>query len=265
LLWVIPSLLVFSWLLLTRLKAIRGLFGRSKTIAVRVLIIGAALLTSAVFFLTQSRGGYIALALTLPVLIIIALPRKARRYSLAILAALVIVLAILAASHWGIVLGSVMGNSIAADPALSLDSLGARLEIWSRAIYGIQDFPFTGMGINTFRTVMPELYPVFTIPAGVDIAHAHNEFLLAALDLGIPGSIAFITLNIVAFWMLIRTWKYSFNKAQSKPDGKPTWIVPDRLVGWFSIMQVSPLADSRLTRILVLGWEVVCLPTCSGV
>jgi putative inorganic carbon (HCO3(-)) transporter len=81
------------------------------------------------------------------------------------------------------------------------------LEVWSRAIYGIQDFPFTGMGMNAFRKVVPVPYPLFTVSPDVDIRHAHNEFLQAALDLGIPGLIAFITLYIGAFWMLWEIWK----------------------------------------------------------
>jgi hypothetical protein len=83
------------------------------------------------------------------------------------------------------------------------------VEIWSRAIYGIQDFPFTGMGMNTFRKIMPILYPLFTISPEVDIGHAHNEFLQAALDLGIPGLIALIAIYFVAFSMLFQTWQKS--------------------------------------------------------
>ncbi len=89
----------------------------------------------------------------------------------------------------------------------SLDSLASRLEIWPRAIYGVQDFPFTGMGMNTFREVIHVLYPSFTIPPDIDIAHAHNEFLQAALDLGIPGLIAFSSIYIISFWMLVKVWK----------------------------------------------------------
>ncbi|MBU4225932.1 MAG: O-antigen ligase family protein [Chloroflexi bacterium] len=81
------------------------------------------------------------------------------------------------------------------------------MEVWSRAIYGIQDFPFTGMGVNAFRKVVPVLYPLFTVSPDVDIGHAHNEFLQAGLDLGIPGLIAFSALYIGVFWMLADIWK----------------------------------------------------------
>ena len=54
---------------------------------------------------------------------------------------------------------------------------------------------------------MPVLYPLFLMHPDVDIGHAHNEYLQAALDLGIPGLIAFIGLYIGAFWMLTDIWK----------------------------------------------------------
>ena len=66
---------------------------------------------------------------------------------------------------------------------------------------------FTGMGMDTFRSVVNVLYPLQIISAGSpikDIGHAHNEFLQAALDLGIPGLIAFISIYIVAFTMLVQ-------------------------------------------------------------
>ncbi len=83
-------------------------------------------------------------------------------------------------------------------------SLQGRVEIWSRALYGIQDFPFTGMGMNMFRRVVHILYPLFLVSPDKDIAHAHNEFLQAALDLGIPGLVAFIALYLLAFWVLFQ-------------------------------------------------------------
>jgi putative inorganic carbon (HCO3(-)) transporter len=95
---------------------------------------------------------------------------------------------------------------LASNSGFSLNSLEARLEIWSRALYGLQDFSFTGMGMNTFRTVVHVLYPLFTISPEKDIGHAHNEFLQAGLDLGLPGLIAFLGVYMGAFWMLIGIW-----------------------------------------------------------
>jgi len=253
LLWVIPSFLTFSWLLLTRMKDVRGFFGRGKASLLILLAIGATLWTIAIFILTQSRGGYIGLALTLPVLILIAMRPRWRWYSLAILALLAIILGVMLASHWEAARIWVTGSNLAADPALSINSLEGRLEVWSRAIYGIQDFPFTGMGMNTFRKVVPVLYPLFTISPEVDIGHAHNEFLQAALDLGIPGLIAFIALYIVAFWMLIRTWQCVRVNAQSASSDRRAAVPLGKPGGWFSVLGTSPFADARLVQMAVLG------------
>ncbi|MCX6035353.1 MAG: O-antigen ligase family protein, partial [Chloroflexi bacterium] len=201
-----------------------------------ILCLAATFFVAAVFLLCQSRGGYIGLALTLPVLLLIALPPRWRWYSLALLALLAIVLGILLASRWEAVRIWVTGSDLAADPALSINSLAGRLEIWSRAIYGIQDFPITGMGMNVFRKVLPGLYPLFRIGPDVEIGHAHNEFLQAALDLGIPGLIAFIALYIGAFWMLTDIWK--------------TTRHPHLITDHYSLF---PVPCSLVTRTLALG------------
>ena len=178
-----------------------------RLVLVTILCLLATIFVGAVFVLTQSRGGYIGLAVTLPLLTLIALPRRWRWYSLIVFVVLAVVLGFVVYSHWEAIRTWVAGSDLASDPALSLNSLEGRLEVWSRAIYGIQDFPFTGMGMNAFRKVVPVLYPLFLVSPDVDIGHAHNEFLQAALDLGIPGLIAFIAVYIIAFWMLADMWK----------------------------------------------------------
>lgn len=38
------------------------------------------------------------------------------------------------------------------------------------------------------------------VPANYDIAHAHNIFLQVALDVGLPGLIAYLAILLLAFW-----------------------------------------------------------------
>jgi putative inorganic carbon (HCO3(-)) transporter len=177
-------------------------------LVVRLLVWLATFFVGAVFVLTQSRGGYLAMALASLILLFLALPARWRWALLALLlvTGLIVGLALSqedlrAARDW------LTGSGVTSDSALSLNTLEARVEIWSRAIYGLQDFPFTGMGMNTFREVVHVLYPLFTIAPDVDIGHAHNEFLQAGLDLGIPGLIAFIALYLGTFWMLADIWR----------------------------------------------------------
>ncbi len=172
----------------------------------------AALAMVGVLVLTQSRGAYIAFALGLMGIVFLALPRRGRWVMVIML---VIALAAASVIVWQRrdTIAPLVGLRIDAAGVTSVDTaadglstLDGRLEIWSRALYGIEDFPFTGMGMNSFRKVVHLLYPLFLTSPDTDIAHAHNEFLQAALDLGIPGMIAFGALYLVGLWMLWRIW-----------------------------------------------------------
>lgn len=76
-------------------------------------------------------------------------------------------------------------------------TLNFRKEVWQWAITGIQDFPFTGTGLGSFRRVVQRLYPI-QVPFDYDIAHAHNIFFQVALDLGLPGLVAYLALLTIA-------------------------------------------------------------------
>jgi putative inorganic carbon (HCO3(-)) transporter len=88
----------------------------------------------------------------------------------------------------------------------SLSTLNFRQNLWPWAIEGIKDFPFTGMGLGSFREAARRLYPVLIDPA-YDFAHAHNVFLQVALDVGIPGLIAYVALLLgsgTIAWQLMK-------------------------------------------------------------
>ena len=91
-------------------------------------------------------------------------------------------------------------------PSVS-NSIAVRLELWSKAIQCIRDFPVTGMGMNMFRQRMPVLYPVFINPHDVDVVHAHNDMLQAALDVGIPGLVAYLAIWIGALGVLVNVYR----------------------------------------------------------
>jgi putative inorganic carbon (HCO3(-)) transporter len=213
LLWVaLPSLAVVyaAWGERRKLRESLGSLQGSLLIAVTGLL---AAFICGVLVLTQSRGGLLAFAGTLlgtGVLVVAsAWSSRSRGWRLAVVAVGVVLLAL------GVMLlvqaqqpaQLLFASATAGEGALSLNTLAGRVEVWSRAIYGIQDFPITGMGMNTFRRVVHVLYPLFTVSPETDIGHAHNEFLQAALDLGIPGLIAFLALNLGAFAMLASSWR----------------------------------------------------------
>ena len=76
-----------------------------------------------------------------------------------------------------------------------------RLDIWSRAWALIRDMPYTGIGLDAFPFVQSNFYTGFVI--GPE-AHAHNLFMQAVLDMGVPGLFGLLWLLIAFGWMVIR-------------------------------------------------------------
>ncbi len=167
-----------------------------RSLGVRVLGLVAALAMVGVTTLTGSRGAWLGLAAA--ALVLIAL-RWRWGWLVAPLAAVAAGLA-----AWQLGLGRT------ADVVLTSQALGGadqRLEIWSRALYMLQDFPFTGIGMGSFRQVANLLYPFFLAGPDAEIPHAHNIFLQVGVDLGLPGLVAWLTLLILVCacaWLVYR-------------------------------------------------------------
>jgi putative inorganic carbon (HCO3(-)) transporter len=106
-------------------------------------------------------------------------------------------------------------NLILPADMLAFDEFGlaGRLEIWSRALYALAEFPFTGMSMNGFREVVQTFYPIISRSPEADIGHAHNQFLQAGLDLGFPGLIAYLSLWIISVGLLWSAWHKSPDKS----------------------------------------------------
>jgi O-antigen ligase len=85
--------------------------------------------------------------------------------------------------------------------------VGGRQAIWQRALYGIEDFPLSGMGLGSFRRLVYVLYPFPGTGFQGNFGHAHNFFLQTALDFGLPGLIALLALYLLAIFQCTRLWR----------------------------------------------------------
>jgi O-antigen ligase len=86
-------------------------------------------------------------------------------------------------------------------------SSSSRLEMWSSGLAIVRDHPLTGAGVNMYRAgPVREQYPVPSYANGI-LPHAHNEWLQAATDLGLPGLLVFLSFQAAALWMLWRVWR----------------------------------------------------------
>lgn len=126
-----------------------------------------------VLLLTKSRGAWLALVVGLAVLVVLRWPR----WWVMTMLGLGLTGMILLAFYTGWAFELLNGNG--------------RQEIWTRAVWMIADFPFTGIGMGTFSQVAAALYPFSSLSAS-DTPHAHNLFLQIAVDLGLPGLVLWL-------------------------------------------------------------------------
>lgn len=149
----------------------------------RLLLAFSLLLMGTTVLLTQSRGALVGLAVALVAMAI----WRSRWFVLFVPLALI---GLFMVSRY-------FGVEQIADFLLTTEatrSAQARFELWQRAIYMLQDFPFTGIGLGTFSRVASVMYPFFLLGPDAVVPEAHNVFLQAGVDLGIPGLVAFIAL-----------------------------------------------------------------------
>lgn len=164
-----------------------------------------ALFMLGVLVLTQSRSGWLGMAGGLGLMAFMALGRYRRAGAIALLlvAAVATAAVVLGGEERLLLLPRIAGSG----SALGGAGLAGRQEIWTRAIYGLQDFAFTGMGMGTFRRVVHLLYPLFLVGPETDIGHAHNHLLQAGLDLGLLGLVAYLAVWFGAGALLWQSWR----------------------------------------------------------
>ncbi len=157
------------------------------------------LLTGGTLLLSQSRSSLFGFAVALAAMIAV----RNRTLRWAGIGALIIGAALVLYLGPDRVGQALLGSADVADTVGNI-SFAGRKEIWQRSIYMLQDFPFTGIGLNTFPLVASLLYPFFLISPDVSVPHAHNIFLQVGVDLGIPGLVAYVGL-LTAFGVC--AWK----------------------------------------------------------
>ena len=160
-----------------------GLFTVHRPLSTTLLWL-ALILSLVTLALTQSRGAILG---TLVGLLALAIWRE-RRFAWLIPAGAAVLLIVLAIGQ----------GSVVAEFLLRMDAangtLASRLEVWTRGVMMVQDFPFTGIGLGTYNNVAHTLYPFFIAAPDEVVAHAHNDLLEVAVDVGIPGLIAYVAL-----------------------------------------------------------------------
>jgi putative inorganic carbon (hco3(-)) transporter len=222
-----------------------------------VLLALLSLSLAAFLFLTQSRAGWIGGAAGLLALLTgwgVMLPPSRRRR---------ILLGIVGGVMGGglfllLLIGPTRIMDLAQEPAVetavgNLSTTLFRQEVWRWSIAAIEDFPFTGVGLGAFRQVAFRLYPI-GVPHSYDFAHAHNIFLQTALDVGLPGLIAYLALVGTA---VAQSWQ----KAKRGGRGRPFYLA---LFAGLIALHVYGLGDALAlgSKTNLLFWLALGLISC---
>ncbi len=79
-----------------------------------------------------------------------------------------------------------------------------RLEIWQQSINLIASHAWIGLGLNNFEQVRGAVAGVSALGLPRVVVHAHDEYLQAALDFGVPGLVAYVALLVGMFGTLLQ-------------------------------------------------------------
>lgn len=209
-----------------------------------ILLLLALVLMSIVLLLTKSRGGFVAAAIG--VLIVLWFSRHR-------IAAFLLTLLTIGMGLWLGTAAEQQVSTLASDLADS-GTLAFRQNVWRTASWMISDFPYTGVGMGAFNDVAMRLYP---FPAVSDPG-THNLYFQVGVDLGIPGLIAFASILLLTLYMSISSVKLF--SAQEYPALRALSI---GLLAGLTALLFHGLVDITVwgTRVSFLPWVVIGLIT----
>jgi putative inorganic carbon (HCO3(-)) transporter len=207
----------------------------------RLLLSVVLLFELGVLFLTQSRGALFGLGVAFVVVAVAQDRRWAWVGGMALGAGLAATAIIGLQPALDLVVGGLGGSTV--------QSAAGRLELFSRALYMLEDFSFTGVGLGMFPKVLSLLYPLFLVGPDTEIPHAHNILLQAGVDHGIPGLVAFLALLIVLGYLGVE----AIQESRGRPWQPLAIGLLAGLIAYLAHGQVDAYGYTPRAHILVWG------------
>lgn len=173
-----------------------------------------------ILILNGTRGGMVAMALTLFPLLLVRSRHFSTRMLLATCAGIV-VLAGAAYSFPGSPLPERMERAITEvrqfEQGNSESSVGARLQMWEIGMRYFADHPVSGVGVGQFSKILHAApYCEHRTESMVCILeHAHNDIVETAATTGLPGLLVFLGVFLVpalSFWRMMRSCHIARNR-----------------------------------------------------
>ncbi len=172
-----------------------ALTGNSR--AQRLAALATSMLLGLLLILSQSRGAWLGVLVAVIFLTVISSRRWLMLWALLALAAVSAALALGDRLDVAALMSAGGSGGVAS-------TLQGRQELWSRALYLMQDFPFTGVGLGMPEPVIKLLYPLFLVGPDSEWIHVHNTFLQIGSEMGIPGLVAFVALLLTVAAALLQ-------------------------------------------------------------
>ena len=161
--------------------------GSRPTTFSRLLLILASVLMIAAFILTESRGAWASLGLSLLVMLDIMFRREGRDKK-RVFTLVLLTVTIIAIAYFGKDIISERLETIA-DTEISDTSFDSRTKIWQGSIAMIRNNPLTGTGIGTFVWGFPRYRPEGLYARA---HYAHNDYLHMAAEMGPAAAVIMI-------------------------------------------------------------------------
>lgn len=179
------------------------------------LIAGASVFVTV---LTESRGGFVGIALVGAILLIRFAKRRPFR-AVAVLLAMALILAIFAPQRYWQRVGTIWGSGAASGPTAAYDMAGlkeARLTIWMKGLNVTLEHPILGVGAGVFQVAEADTHA----QRGRWEA-AHNSFMQVSAELGLGG----LALFLLLLYSGVRSCRAVIRRARRDPRVRPyLWL-----------------------------------------
>jgi O-antigen ligase len=155
-----------------------------------------AVALTALLVLTQSRGALLGCLLAL-----VAITLVRSRLWLPVWLIVALATAMLAYQMGpGVMLEAVLGQS----DVFGASSLRGRQELWGQAARLMGEHPVTGVGLGMVEPAIKASYASDLIRPDNNFKHAHNIYLQAGAEMGLPGLLAHLALYGILLYLLAR-------------------------------------------------------------
>jgi O-antigen ligase len=181
----------------------------------KIICFGGATLNLIGIIATQSRGGFLGLIALGAFMVFVKLPGISKKKFILVLSILAMV--------FGTYLGTEYKERIRTilDESTSDVTAGSgRIGLWRQCLQIAKDHPILGVGPSAFSPAFGHYLETDKFPEelsreqiGGKWQTAHNSFLLVLTEMGLPGLIIFVAINVRSFRNFQRTKQFSANYA----------------------------------------------------